>query len=170
MTDTTVDQAREVQSLVDVLLPGDELFPSGATTGVHGVLAERLRLRLGVSAVDEVIAALATAAGDRQLGDLNETERVATVQAFERNDPALFATLLNTLYYSYYEHPLVIAAIRSLGIVYNDAPQPLGYDLEPFSPIPGVTVPTTTRGFYLSTDQVRRIELPPAAVATESKQ
>ena len=170
MTDTFVVQARELQVLVDVLLPGDDLFPSGATTGVHGVLANRLRQRLGLDAVDTVVAALATAAGDSSLAELTEADRVVAVQAFERNEPALFAVLLNTLYYSYYEHPLVIAAIRAMGVAYNDSPQPLGYDLEPFAPIPGVTVPTTPRGFYLKTEEVRRIELPPAAVATENKQ
>ncbi len=170
MSDGFVQQARELQVLVDVLLPGDDLFPSGAVTGVHGALAERLRLRIGVEAVDEVVAALAKASGGGSLAGLNEADRMAAVQAFERDVPGLFAVLLNTLYYSYYEHPLVIAAIRSLGIAYNDAPQPLGYDLEPFTPVPGVTVPTTPRGFYLKTDDVQRIELPAAAVATESRQ
>jgi hypothetical protein len=170
MTDTVVDRARDLQVLVDVLLPGDDLFPSGATTGVHGVLAERLRLRIGVEAIDEVTAALASATGGVSLAELSEADRITAVQTFEQSAPGLFAVLLSTLYYSYYEHPLVIAAIRSLGIAYNDAPQPLGYDLEPFTPIPGVTVPTTPRGFYLKTDEVRSVEIPPAAMATESRQ
>ena len=35
-------------------------------------------------------------------------------------------------YLAYYESPTVVRAVRSLGHVYNDAPQPVGYAMAPF--------------------------------------
>lgn len=97
-------------------------------------------------------------------------ERVAAVQRLEANEPALFAVMLNALYYSYYQSPLVVSAVRNLGIEYNDAPQPRGYVVAPFVPTPGVGVPSQPHGFYLQTNQVRQVDLPPAAQATRSEQ
>jgi hypothetical protein len=134
------------------------------------MLAERLRERLGVSGVDQVLAALERASGGAALDTHKEEERVASVRRFEEEQPALFATVLNFLYYSYYQSPLVVEAVRGLGIVYNDAPQPLGYAMEPFQPAPGIGIPAQPRGFYLKTEEVTRIELPPAARATRSEQ
>jgi hypothetical protein len=163
-------EAQELALLVDVLIPGDDLFPPGSAAGAQGLLADRLRERIGLDGVDLVLAALGTAAGG-SLAPLNAEDRVAAVARFQEQEPVLFALMLNTLYYSYYQLPLVVQAIRELGIVYNDAPQPLGYDLPPFEPIPGVTIPTEPRGSYKATHEVKRIEwLPPAAVATASEQ
>ena len=163
-------EARVLALLVDVLIPGDDLFPPGSAAGAQGLLADRLRERIGLDGVDLVLAALGTAAGG-SLAPLNAEDRVAAVARFQEQEPVLFALMLNTLYYSYYQLPLVVRAIRELGIVYNDAPQPLGYDLPPFEPIPGVTIPTEPRGSYKATHEVKRIEwLPPAAVATASEQ
>ena len=100
--------------------------------------------------------------------DDDGSQRALTACVVE-GEPALFALLLNALYYSYYQSPLVVAAVRGLGIVYNDAPQPLGYSMAPFDPAPGVGVPTQPRGFYVKTEDARRVELPPAACATEAE-
>ncbi|MCA9878552.1 MAG: hypothetical protein KC442_12245 [Thermomicrobiales bacterium] len=159
-------QARELALLVDVLIPGDDLFPPASAAGAQGLLADRLRERLGLDGVDQVLAALATAAGG-SLADLEAKAQVAAVTRFQEQEPALFALMLNTLYYSYYQLPLVVQAIRALGIVYNDAPLPLGYDLPPFEPIPGVTMPSEPRGFYFATDEVKRIDWAPAATASD---
>ena len=163
-------EAQELALLVDVLIPGDDLFPPASAAGAQGLLADRLRERIGLDGVDLVLAAISTAAGG-SLAALDAEARVAAVSQFQEQEPLLFALMLNTLYYSYYQLPLVVHAIRELGIVYNDAPQPLGYDLPPFEPIPGVTIPTEPRGYYKATHEVERIEwLPPAAVATASEQ
>jgi hypothetical protein len=163
-------EAQELALLVDVLIPGDDLFPPASTAGAQGLLADRLRERIGLDGVDQVLAALGTASGGT-LAALDAEARVAAVARFQEQEPLLFALMLNTLYYSYYQLPLVVQAIRELGIVYNDAPQPLGYDLPPFEPIPGVTIPTVPRGFYKATHEVTRLEwLPPAAVETASEQ
>ena len=163
-------EAQELALLVDVLIPGDDLFPPASAAGAQGLLADRLRERIGLDGVDQVLAALSAAAGT-PLAQLDAKGRVAAVARFQEQEPELFALMLNTLYYSYYQLPLVVQAIRELGIVYNDAPQPLGYDLPPFEPIPGVTIPAEPRGFYKATHEVERIEwLPPAAAATASEQ
>ena len=163
-------EAQELALLVNVLIPGDDLFPPAAEAGAQGLLADRLRERIGLDGVDQVLAALGVAAGG-SLAALDPETRVVAVARFQEQEPQLFALMLNTLYYSYYQLPLVVQAIRELGIVYNDAPQPLGYDLPPFEPIPGVTVPTMPRGSYKATDEVTRIDwLPPAAVASAGEQ
>jgi hypothetical protein len=163
-------EALELALLVDVLIPGDDLFPPASAVGAQGLLADRLRERIGLDGVDQVLAALGAAAGG-SLGELDAGAQVAAVARFQEQEPLLFALMLNTLYYSYYQLPLVVQAIRELGIVYNDAPQPLGYDLPPFEPIPGVTIPSERRGSYKATDEVTRIAwLPPAAGATASEQ
>ncbi len=163
-------EAHELALLVDILIPGDDLFPPASAAGAQGLLADRLRERVGLDGVDQVLAALGTAAGG-SLATLDPKAQVAAVARFQEQEPALFALMLNTLYYSYYQLPLVVQAIRALGIVYNDAPQPLGYDLPPFEPIPGVSIPAEPRGFYKATHEVKRIEwLPTAAAATASEQ
>lgn len=163
-------EAQELALLVDILIPGDDLFPPASVVGAQGLLTDRLRERIGLDGVDTVLAALETAAGG-SLAALDSEGQVAAVARFQEQEPLLFALMLNTIYYSYYQLPLVVQAIRELGIVYNDAPQPLGYDLPPFEPIPGATIPTVPRGFYKATHEVERIEwLPPAAEATASEQ
>ena len=51
----------------------------------------------------------------------------------------------------------MIAAIRSLGIVYNDAPQPEGYAMRPFDP--ALDLPKEKRGRFVPTDAVARVDL-----------
>ncbi len=170
MSAPITDRASELGLLVDVLVPGDDLFPPASVAGAHGLLAERLRDRLGVDGVDDVLDALAVATGGVSITTLAADERVTAVQRLEANEPALFAVMINALYYSYYQSPLVVSAVRNLGVEYNDAPQPRGYAMQPFVPTPGVGVPSQPHGFYLQTDQVRRVALPPAAQATRSEQ
>jgi hypothetical protein len=62
-------------------------------------------------------------------------------------------------YLAYYATPPVIEAIRLDGHIYNDAPQPLGYDLTPFSFTPGVDVPLNPKGSFKWTFQMERIDL-----------
>lgn len=140
---------RAIAAFVDVLLPGDGGFPSASAVGAHGILANRLRETVGPGAVE----ALALAFTSR--GGLVAPQAAAA--AMEAEEPALFDTVLMTLYYAYYETPAVIAAIRALGIVYNDAPQPHGYAMRPFDP--AVDLPKDRRGHFVPTDAVARVDL-----------
>jgi hypothetical protein len=167
---TAAQRARELHALAEVLLPGDGHFPPASTVGAHGLLAERLRERLGGDGVKNVVDALVTAAGS-SLDGLDGAERVAAVRRFEEDQPDLFVMVRSILYFSYYQAPLVVEAIRALGIAYNDAPQPLGYVLDAFDSTPGKDAPSQPRGSYIPTDAVTRLPtLPPAARATRSEQ
>lgn len=152
-------EAGTLRAFVDVLLPGDDLFPAASEVGAHGLLAERLRQQHGPDAFDRVGAALAAASGGRSLAQLPNEEQIVAVQRLEREEPALFDVLRTILYYSYYGSPLVVRAIRALGHDYNDAPQPRGYPMTPFDPTPGVNAPATPRGSYKRTAEVTRINL-----------
>ncbi len=161
----------DLATLADVLLPGDEHFPSASVTGAHGLLAERSRERLGSDAVGGVLGHLSAAAVGQPLASLDPAARVAAVQRFERDEPELFAAVRNILYFSYYQSPIVVAAIRELGIAYNDAPQPLGYAMDPFDATPGMDAPAQPRGSYIATEAVTRVAaLPPAARQSASEQ
>jgi hypothetical protein len=143
------DLTGAIAAFVDALLPGDEVFPSASDVGAHGVLVMRLRETAGPGAAE----ALAVAFVSR--GGLDAPDAAAA--SMEAEEPALFEAALTALYYAYYETPGVIAAIRSLGIVYNDAPQPLGYAMRRFDPT--VDLPRERRGHFIPTDAVSRVDV-----------
>lgn len=150
------EAAQELALLVDLLIPGDGDFPAASQVGAHGLLADRLRERVGLDAISRLLTTLVAASAGRTLGELPDDERAAAVQRWQEAEPTFFTVMLNTLYYSYYQHPLVVEAIRGLGITYNDAPQPQGYVMPPYDPTPGIGVPTERRGFYFTTEGERR--------------
>jgi len=124
--------------LVDAMIPGDDRFPKASEVGVHGVLAHRLRELQGPDAYGDLLKAI------------GEDRGTDAVRKIEQGQIDLFATLRMIVYLAYYEQPAVIQAVRSLGHIYNDAPQPKGYDLDPFDPandlpdVGGTYVPTST--------------------------
>ena len=125
-------------TLVDALIPGDDNFPKASDVGIHGVLVWRLRESQGPQSYSQLLQAIGDSTGH------------SAATRLERNHPDLFAAVRMIVYLAYYEQPAVIQAIRDTGFVYNDSPQPLGYELEPFNPVddrPDV------QGTYLSTCQ-----------------
>ncbi len=155
------DIAETMRALVDTLVPGDDRFPSASAAGVHGVVAERLRAQAGRSQLDRVLAALDSDA--RRFAASNAAERGEAVKRFEHGDPALFEALLTTVYLAYYESPSVVCALRGLGRAYNDTPQPDGYAMAAFDATDPAQAPTHTRGRYVATDEVARVDLAPIA-------
>ena len=145
-------RAAVLAALVEVLLPGDALFPSAAEVGVQAKLAERLADQRGEVASERMIKALSGLI-DAAPG----AERQRLVAAFETAEPALFATIRTICFTAYYESPFVQEAIRSLGFAYNAAPLPKGYGQRRFDP--ATDRPTHGRGHYVPTDQVRRVDL-----------
>lgn len=123
--------------LVDAMIPGDGSFPKASDVGVHGALAHRLRELQGPDAYDDILKAIGDDRG------------AVAVRKIEHGRPNLFATLRMIVYLAYYEQPAVIQAVRSLGHVYNDAPQPQGYVLDPFDP--AIDLPNV-KGHYVSTE------------------
>jgi hypothetical protein len=143
------DLARALSGFADALLPGDDLFPSASAAGSHGVLAARLRERIGAEAPELLARALI----ERDV----LTDPTGAATRLEADEPVRFALAQLILTYAYYEAPAVIAAIRALGHDYNQAPQPTGYTLRPFDP--ARDAPATPRGRYIGTHEVARVDL-----------
>ena len=146
--------AETLAAFVDVLIPGDELFPAASATGAQALLTERIWRRYGNEGHPRVINALD---GARSFRDAFLNARVEAVRRFEVDDPELFAFLRFATYFAYYQQPAVVAAIQALGHDYNVTPQPLGYELPPFDP--ARHLPREPRGSYKATDDIVRIDL-----------
>ena len=145
----------ELAALCDALLPGNHRFPSATAVGAHGVAADRIRSRVGTAGLARLVAALAAGGGPLA----GAADRPAVVARLQQDHPALFGTVQLALYTAYYESPAVIAAIRGLGLDYNDAPQPDGYRLPPFDAADPLSAPTHRRGFHRATEAVTRVDL-----------
>jgi hypothetical protein len=147
--------ADELAALVDVLVPGDELFPNASRVGAQGLLATRLRETLGEAVIDRLLETLQNAGGP--LAPLEPAARREVAARFESSDTELFLLVRNITYLSYYEQPSVHAAIRALGFVYHAVPLPEGYALPPFDP--ASETPRHGRGHFVPTDEVKRVDL-----------
>ena len=161
--------AAMLRELVDVLLPGDARFPAASDAGTHGIVADRLVAQMGETALDDLAQTVAACGGP--LEPLSATERQAVVRRFEANHPEQFETLRMIAYLAYYESPAVVRAVRALGHVYNDAPQPAGYAMAPFDEDDPLQAPAHRRGHYVKTEDVARLDLtplPPDPLAPET--
>ncbi len=140
--------------LVDVLLPGDDSWPSGRTVGVQSLLALRLLEQKGKHEFGRVAEALVAAGGP--LAGLGEAARVTVVARFEASEPALFGWLRDAAYLTYYENPFVAEVINAKGNTYELLPHTKGYavprfDLDRDKPRHG-------RGRYVPTGAVQRVD------------
>jgi hypothetical protein len=138
-----------VHGLMNAVLPGGSLFPSAGETGMGSLLAARLH-----AADAALLGRLAEAAGAMPM---DAAGWHAAAKRVEATAPDLFDEFRKFAYLTYYEQPRVIAAIRALGIRYNDSPLPDGYPAEPFDP--ARDGPRHGRGRWIATDEVRRVDL-----------
>lgn len=151
-------------ALVDVLLPGDDVFPMACETGVqHWLLSKLLEIR-GEEAVDLIVSELNRS--HQQFAHLSAEGKVDVVHRLQIEQPDLFDFILRTTYFGYYQSPLVVKAIRKLGHVYNHAPLPLGYEIEAFNP--AKNLPTQPRGFYKQTNDVQPVDITGIQIEAES--
>ena len=151
--------AAMLRALVDVLLPGDERFPAASDAGTHGVVADRLMAQMGETALDDLAQAVADCGGP--LTPLGPAERQAVVHRMEETHPEQFETLRMVSYLAYYESPAVVRAVRAVGHIYNDAPQPAGYAMASFDESDPLQAPAHRRSGYLRTEDVTRLDLAP---------
>ncbi len=151
--------AAMLRELVDVLLPGDGRFPAASDAGTHGVVADRLVAQSGEAALDDLAQTIGACGGP--LGPLDASERQNVVRRFEADYPEQFEALRMIAYLAYYESPAAVRAVRSLGHVYNDAPQPAGYAMAPFDESDPHQAPAHRRGHYVRTEDVTRLDLTP---------
>ncbi|HEY6433295.1 MAG TPA: hypothetical protein VIZ17_15045 [Acetobacteraceae bacterium] len=141
-----------MMDFAEILLPGDELFPSARDAGFALELMARLEAGGLLARLEQAVAAAGGSLGDR------DTEaRRAIVAGIEAEQPALFADVLKIVYLTYYEQPAVITAIRAMGLTYNTTPLPDGYPIEPFDP--ARDAPRHDRGRWIRTENVRRVDL-----------
>ncbi len=148
----THDADDALQGLIDTMLPGGHGFPAASATGMAGLLAARLH------AADPALpgrldAGLRTG-GALPGGAAGWHDAVARLEAGE---PKLFDDVRKYAYLTYYEQGSVIAAIRALGLRYNDAPLPEGYPAEPFDA--GLDAPRHMRGRWIATEQVQPVDV-----------
>jgi hypothetical protein len=137
--------------IVDAIIPGDGSFPAASAVGVQEKLLERGHTSVGAGYADRLIAALGI------VGSQGADAIEAALAAYEARDPDAFETLLTIVYMSYYESPEVKAAIRAMGFVYNDTPQPAGYAMSAFDPANPLESPRHGRGHYVPTAEVERV-------------
>jgi hypothetical protein len=158
MTTTTPSSAvaaRLLADLVDLLLPGDGDWPSGATIGVQSTLAARLVEERGDPDLSRLAQAILQAGGP--FTDQPEERRIAIVQALEAAEPELFGWVRDAAYFAYYESPYVVAVINAQVHPYRLRPHVKGYPLPRFDP--ARDAPTHGRGRWLPTEAVRPVDI-----------
>ena len=114
-------------AVLDRLLPPvDELAGAG-------------ELGLAPTAIDDPLLGAAPEAINTVLGALPSTfetleprERDALLSATQDREPDAFAILLSVAYNAYYSDPRVLARLDRLTEYKAGAPQPAGYEIEPF--------------------------------------
>jgi hypothetical protein len=140
--------------LVEVLLPGDDAWPSGDAAGVQSILALRLLEQRGKADFAKVARAIVASGGP--LAGLDEEARIAVVKRFETSEPALFGWIRDAAFIAYYENPFVAEVINAKGHIYELRPHIKGY------PVPRFDIARNTprhgRGRYVPTEAVRRVD------------
>jgi hypothetical protein len=144
-----------IADFVDVLIPGEKLWPSASAVGVQGHLALRLMEERGKNALPTLVKAIEAAGGP--LAGLDEAARVAVVQRFEEAEPDLFGWVRDAAYIAYYENPFVAEAIVLTGHPYELRPHIKGYPVQRFDL--ARDTPRHGRGRYTKTADVRRADI-----------
>ena len=120
--------ANILADFVDVLIPGDDNWPSASKVGVQAVLASRLADLDREGDIDRIAGFIGAAGG---FAGKSEGERTAIVANLERQHAELFTLVRQAIYLAYYESPAAAARIRSLGFSYKLRPHIGGYAMRP---------------------------------------
>lgn len=147
-----IGRSVEMMDFADVLLPGDDLFPSARGSGMALLLMARLEQE---GLLERLESAVRAAGGP--LGALGVEERSAVAARVEAEQAKLFEDVLKAVYLTYYEQPAVIEAIRAIGFAYNVTPLPEGYPVEPFDA--DRDTPRHGRGRWIRVEDVVRVDL-----------
>ena len=148
------DLAGLVRDLVDVLLPGNENWPSAGTLGVQAVVMTRLAEAEGEEAPAKLGASLLSAGAPFEGKDVEA--RAEVVRAFEKAEPKRFAWVHDATVLAYYESPIVVQLIDAAGHPYRLRPHLKGYALPRFDR--GSQTPRHGRGHYIPTAEVRAVD------------
>jgi hypothetical protein len=139
---------------VDVLIPGDDNWPSASRVGVQAVLMSRLSDLGRDDDIDRIVGFLGAAGG---FADKSDAERTAIVADLERRHPELFKLVREAVTLAYYESPAAARRIRSLGFSYKLRPHIGGYAMPSVDAIRDR--PQHARGAHVKTEDVRRLDL-----------
>ena len=148
-----VQRARILQALVQVMLPGDDDFPSGAAVGVQGKLADRLFDQEGEKTLDEVLDALAgladAAPGEPQRAIVAgfEASRARSSSRWSAASPTSPTTRARSC-----RKRSAASASPTTRHRCRRATAFGGFDM-------ATDRPTHGRGHYVPTDQVKRVDL-----------
>lgn len=148
-------QLHILTAVLDTLLPGGDGFPSASAADTAPFLVDQL----GRSVREEWLLPLLAGLEDVAGGDFaaqSAEQRTVLLEQLEAAQPLVFIRLQALAYYSYYAQPAVVAAIQALGYDYNQAPQPLGYAMDPFNPGNPTHRPAVPRGTYKRTLDMAR--------------
>jgi len=113
-------------AVIDTLLPGDDVLPSGTRAGLDPVVYASSH-----HAIFDVIAA--RAGGLERFIQADESARAAALTTVERALPEAFRALLVTVLSDYYEATAVLAALGWR----TDPPQPAGHAMSEWNDAAG---------------------------------
>ena len=139
---------------VDVLIPGDDDWPSASRVGAQAVLATRLADLGREDDLDRIVGFIGAASG---LANKSDAERTAIVADLERRRPELFKLVREAVTLAYYESPAAARRIRSLGFSYKLRPHIDGYAMPPVDA--DRDRPHHKRGGHVRTEDVRPLDL-----------
>jgi hypothetical protein len=128
-----------LEDLLDILIPGDAVFPNPSTIGLARRLAAHDRFGPVVAELCKQLPA-----GFSGLAFDGKTQAVAAIEA---GQPQAFGVFLIAVYSLYYTDAQVLEAIAATSGYEARAPQPLGYELEPFDPAM-IAVPASRAPHY----------------------
>lgn len=139
---------------VDVLIPGDDNWPSASRVGAQAVLLSRLADLGREDDIDRIVTFIGAAGG---FAGKSDAERTAIVADLERRHAQLFKLVREAVTLAYYESPAAARRIRSLGFSYKLRPHIEGYPMPPVDS--DRDRPHHKRGAHLRTEDVRRLDL-----------
>lgn len=157
----TLSQA--LADFVDVLLPGNAEWPSGATLGIQHPVLDRLVAQNGEMALLGLAQSLDGIGAP--FTDLDTDARVAAVKQMENDEPDRFQWLRIAAYQAYYENPAVVALIDARGTPYKLRPHVQGYDQPKFNL--ETQTPMHGRGSWTRTSDVKPIDISDLNLDTE---
>lgn len=122
--------AEFIDALADVLLPGDENWPSGAELDLTESVQALSALVPGhTQSIHELEQALGSA-----FVELPPLQRHAALTAVDRERPDLFGVARLVVFDAYYRHPRVLLVLADRCGYRAQPPQPAGFPLEDFDP------------------------------------
>ncbi len=141
--------ARGIDLVADVLIPPTGLWPAPSALQLGADLVAHLR----ESEAARVRKSLALLGYPDDFDRVSVEDRIGRVVSLQETEAAAFDVVRRCVYFAYYAQPAVIRLLRELGYDINEAPQPHGYRMDPFTPAVVANVDTGRR-IWIPADRV----------------